>query len=57
MKTPHSSGTLGRLAMLGNHAPRQCGIATFTTDLTEAIAAAMPFISRTALFASPRRRR
>jgi len=24
--------------MLGNHAPRQCGIATFTTDLSDAIA-------------------
>jgi glycosyltransferase involved in cell wall biosynthesis len=24
--------------MLGNHVPRQCGIATFTTDLSEAIA-------------------
>jgi glycosyltransferase involved in cell wall biosynthesis len=28
--------------MLGNHVPRQCGIATFTTDLTEAIASAHP---------------
>jgi glycosyltransferase involved in cell wall biosynthesis len=25
--------------MLGNHVPRQCGIATFTTDLSDAIAA------------------
>jgi glycosyltransferase involved in cell wall biosynthesis len=25
------------IAMLGNHLPRQCGIATFTTDLSEAI--------------------
>ncbi|MGA2450759.1 MAG: glycosyltransferase family 4 protein [Polyangiaceae bacterium] len=25
--------------MLGNHMPRQCGIATFTTDLTDAVAA------------------
>jgi glycosyltransferase involved in cell wall biosynthesis len=32
--------TTGRtIAMLGNHVPRQCGIATFTTDLSEAIAA------------------
>jgi hypothetical protein len=23
--------------MLGNHVPRQCGIATFTTDLSDAI--------------------
>ena len=28
--------------MLGNHVPRQCGIATFTTDLSEAIAAEHP---------------
>ena len=31
-----------KIAMLGNHAPRQCGIATFTTDLSEAIAAERP---------------
>lgn len=30
------------VAMLGNHLPRRCGIATFTTDLSEAIAAAGP---------------
>jgi glycosyltransferase involved in cell wall biosynthesis len=29
--------SLEKLAVLGNHLPRQCGIATFTTDLTEAI--------------------
>jgi glycosyltransferase involved in cell wall biosynthesis len=28
--------------MLGNHMPRQCGIATFTTDLTDAVTAAFP---------------
>ncbi len=28
--------------MLGNHTPRQCGIATFTTDLSEAVAAEFP---------------
>ena len=26
-----------RIAMIGNHLPRQCGIATFTTDLCDAI--------------------
>jgi glycosyltransferase involved in cell wall biosynthesis len=26
-----------KLAMLGNHVPRQCGIATFTTDLSDAL--------------------
>ncbi len=31
-----------RVAMLGNHLPRQCGIATFTTDLSDAIAAVGP---------------
>ncbi len=30
--------------MLGNHAPRQCGIATFTTDLSEAISSEVPGI-------------
>jgi hypothetical protein len=30
--------------MLGNHLPRQCGIATFTTDLSGAVAAARPEI-------------
>jgi glycosyltransferase involved in cell wall biosynthesis len=31
-----------KVAMLGNHLPRQCGIATFTTDLSDAIATAFP---------------
>ena len=30
------------LAMLGNYLPRQCGIATFTTDLCDAIAGEYP---------------
>src|SRR5687767_9091520 len=34
--------TIRRIAMLGNHLPRRCGIATFTTDLSEAIAAVGP---------------
>ncbi len=29
-----------RVAVIGNHLPRQCGIATFTTDLCDAFAAA-----------------
>jgi glycosyltransferase involved in cell wall biosynthesis len=33
---------LQRIALLGNHLPRQCGIATFTTDLSAAIAAEFP---------------
>ena len=37
----HSPTTsiLNRIAFIGNYLPRQCGIATFTTDLCEAIAA------------------
>ncbi|MBN2304569.1 MAG: glycosyltransferase family 4 protein, partial [Anaerolineae bacterium] len=31
-----------RMAFIGNYMPRQCGIATFTTDLCEAMAAAYP---------------
>ncbi len=37
-------GIVRRVAMLGNHMPRQCGIATFTTDLTDAVAAECPGI-------------
>jgi len=33
------AGTIRRVAILGNHLPRQCGIATFTTDLSDSIAA------------------
>src|SRR6185436_18325577 len=31
-------GSIRTIAMLGNHLPRHCGIATFTTDLSQAIA-------------------
>jgi hypothetical protein len=34
----HKNAGLNRVAVLGNYLPRQCGIATFTTDLCEAIA-------------------
>ncbi|AOP33798.1 glycosyl transferase family 1 [Leptospira tipperaryensis] len=33
---------LNRIAFIGNYLPRQCGIATFTTDLCESIATAFP---------------
>ncbi|NOK60172.1 MAG: glycosyltransferase [Chloroflexi bacterium AL-W] len=33
---PHSA--INRIGFIGNYLPRQCGIATFTTDLCEAIA-------------------
>jgi glycosyltransferase involved in cell wall biosynthesis len=39
MKYGFTVGSFGRIAMLGNHLPRQCGIATFTTDLSGALAA------------------
>jgi hypothetical protein len=41
------AGTIRRIAILGNHLPRQCGIATFTTDLSGAVAAevSMPIAS------------
>lgn len=39
-----------RVALVGDYLPRQCGIATFTTDLTEALAAEFP---EKAFFAVP----
>src|SRR5689334_2315177 len=33
---------MNRIAILGNHLPRHCGIATFTTHLADALAAARP---------------
>lgn len=34
----HVLESIRKIALLGNHLPRQCGIATFTTDLAETIA-------------------
>lgn len=34
--------TIRRVLLLGNHTPRQCGIATFTADLADALCAAEP---------------
>jgi glycosyltransferase involved in cell wall biosynthesis len=39
METGSTISTINRLGFIGNYLPRQCGIATFTTDLCEAIAA------------------
>ena len=39
-----------RIAFVGDYLPRQCGIATFTTDLCEAVAACCP---QTSCFAVP----
>jgi len=44
------SVVMKRIAVLGNYLPRQCGIATFTTDLCEAIASEFPDLS---VFAIP----
>src|SRR6266498_823727 len=46
----HLDGRLPQVAVIGNYQPRQCGIATFTTDLSEALAAVAP---QTDVFALP----
>jgi len=38
MEHSSTSSTINRIGFIGNYMPRQCGIATFTTDLCEAIA-------------------
>ncbi len=40
--TPTKWETLKSIALIGNHLPRQCGIATFTTHLLEAISLNAP---------------
>ncbi|HYQ14316.1 MAG TPA: glycosyltransferase family 4 protein [Polyangiaceae bacterium] len=42
MSTASSQTTMRKLAFVGNHLPRQCGIATFTTDLSRFVAQAAP---------------
>jgi glycosyltransferase involved in cell wall biosynthesis len=37
-----NTSNINRIAFVGNYLPRQCGIATFTTDLCEAFAAEYP---------------
>ncbi|MBN1758593.1 MAG: glycosyltransferase family 4 protein [Chitinispirillaceae bacterium] len=44
-----TSAAIKRIAFVGNYLPRQCGIATFTTDLCESFAAAYPLTSCIAL--------
>ena len=41
---PHNDnqGQIRRFAVLGNHLPRHCGIATFTTHLADALTAELP---------------
>ncbi|MBN1315423.1 MAG: glycosyltransferase family 4 protein [Anaerolineales bacterium] len=42
MSNDSTNVMLNRIAFVGNYVPRQCGIATFTTDLCEAIATQYP---------------
>jgi glycosyltransferase involved in cell wall biosynthesis len=49
MKTLTTRGAIRTVALLGNHLPRHCGIATFTTDLTDALGTAFPDISAVVL--------
>src|ERR1019366_3223292 len=35
-------GAVRKIALLGNHPPRECGIATFPTDLSDALSLALP---------------
>ena len=37
-----ATGAVRKIALLGNHVPRQCGIATFTSDLSDAITGVLP---------------
>ena len=39
MENGSTNSIIKRIAFVGNYLPRRCGIATFTTDLCEAIAA------------------
>ena len=50
MENVASTPTINRIAFIGNYLPRQCGIATFTADLCESIAAEF---SETQCFALP----
>ncbi|MBN1903356.1 glycosyltransferase family 4 protein [Candidatus Sumerlaeota bacterium] len=50
MEDKSTASTVDRIAFIGNYLPRQCGIATFTTDLCEAIAVQYP---QTACIALP----
>ena len=37
MLNPRKINNIGKIAVIGNYSPRQCGIATFTTDLSQSI--------------------
>lgn len=42
MLNPRKTRNIGKIAVIGNYLPRQCGIATFTTDLSLALARELP---------------
>jgi glycosyltransferase involved in cell wall biosynthesis len=42
MTSSQATSMARKLAFVGNHLPRQCGIATFTTDLNQSVAQAAP---------------
>jgi glycosyltransferase involved in cell wall biosynthesis len=42
MISENPPGSIRRLAFVGNHLPRRCGIATFTSDLSAAVARVAP---------------
>jgi glycosyltransferase involved in cell wall biosynthesis len=42
MTSENTSQTIHRLAFVGNHLPRRCGIATFTSDLSSAVERVSP---------------
>ncbi len=49
MENGSTNSAISRIGFIGNYLPRQCGIATFTTDLCEAIATEYPEASCIAL--------
>ncbi|CAG0942702.1 partial Spore coat protein SA, partial [Anaerolineae bacterium] len=49
MNPSSTNSTINRIAFIGNYMPRQCGIATFTTDLCESFAAEYNGVSCIAL--------
>jgi len=42
MMGSNNKSKVRQIAFIGNYLPRQCGIATFTTDLCEAVATQYP---------------
>lgn len=45
----HGGAPIKKIAFIGNYSPRQCGIATFTTDLRDAVATHFPNVECFAL--------